>query len=126
MEFVPRPADPDEVRQGKQLIHILPRQDLSQSVRAGDEEQLRVRTVASSQIAQRIDGVVGPGSVDIDAGDGEARIRGWRDDGHQIPMLWTRDLFDVLLVRASGGDQNHLVEVEGRLDLAGRDEVAVV
>src|SRR5699024_3330987 len=36
------------------------------------------------------------------------------------------DLFDVLLVRPSGGDENHLVEVEGRLDLAGRDEVAVV
>src|SRR5699024_12385893 len=67
MEFVPRPADPDEVRQGKQLIHILPRQDLSQSVRAGDEEQLGVRTVASSQIAQRVDGVGGPGPVDIDA-----------------------------------------------------------
>lgn len=41
-------------------------------------------------------------------------------------MLGIGDRLVVLLVGPSGGDEDHLVEVEGRLDLARRDQVSVV
>ncbi|SII70334.1 Uncharacterised protein [Mycobacteroides abscessus subsp. abscessus] len=41
-------------------------------------------------------------------------------------MLGIGDLLGVLLIGPTGGDEDHLVEVEGRLDLARGDEVPVV
>ncbi len=41
-------------------------------------------------------------------------------------MFGWRDIRPVLLPRLAGGDEDDLVEVQERLDLAGSDQVAMV
>ena len=122
---MPGPGDADEVGQLEQLLGVLPRDDLGEGVGAGDEEQLVVGPFCLD-VAQGVDRERRSGSVDVDAADGEARVGGRRDDGHEVAVLGGRDVPVGLLPRLAGGDEDDLVEVEPRLDLTGGHEVAVV
>src|SRR5690606_6782038 len=124
-EVVAGPGDADEVRQGEQFLAVAPGEDLGEGVGAGDEEQVRVR-VERAQVAQGVHGVGGAAAVDVDAAHGELRVLDGGDDRHQIAVLRRGDRPVALLPRLSGGHEDHLVEVEARGDLAGRDEVTVV
>ena len=77
-------------------------------------------------VAQGVDRERRAGPVDVDPADGEARVGGRRDDGHEVAVLGRRDVAVGLLPRLPGGDEDDLVEVEARLDLTGGHEVAVV
>ncbi len=124
-QLVPGPGDADEVRQLPELLGVLPREDLGEGVGAGDEEQLVVGPLRPD-VAQGVDRERRAGPVDVDPADGEARVGGRRDDGHEVAVLGGRDVAVGLLPRLPGGDEDDLVEVEARLDLAGGHEVTVV
>jgi len=62
-------------------------------------------------------GVRRAGPVDVHPGDVEPRVRGRRDDGHQVAVLGLGDLALGLLPRVTGGHEDDLVEVEPRLHL---------
>ena len=53
------------------------------------------------QVPERVDGVGRPGPVDVDPADGEPRVRGGGDDGHQVAVLGLADLLAHLLPRAA-------------------------
>jgi hypothetical protein len=75
------------VRKPEQLVGAMPVEDRLERVGTGDEEQLRVRPEALPQIVQRVDRVRRTLPVDVDAADREPRVRGSRDDRHQIAVL---------------------------------------
>src|SRR5665648_214979 len=122
---MPGPGHPDEVGEVPELVDVLPRQDLGQRIGAGDEEQLRVRTLCV-QVTQGVDGVGRAGPVQVDAADVEARVGGCGNNRHQISVLGRRHHGRVLLPGLTRGHEQDLIEVEERLNLSGSHEVAVM
>src|SRR5665647_6153 len=119
------PGHAHEVGKVPQLIDVLPREDLGQRIGAGDEEQLRVRSLGV-QVAQGVDRVRRAGPVDVDAADGETRVGRCGDDRHQIAVLGRGHHARALLPRLTGRGEHHLIEVEQSLDLAGGHEVTMM
>jgi hypothetical protein len=61
------------MRQGPELVDILPGQDLRQRVCARDKEEVRVRTLGP-KVTQGINGICRTGTVHINAADSETRV----------------------------------------------------
>ena len=125
VEFVTGAAHADELRQTEQLLPVLPRQNRGQCVGAGDEVKIAVG-VQRTQIFQRVIGVGGSGTININATDREPGIRGGGDDRHEVAVLGGGHGATNLLPGPPGRDEHHFVEAEQVGDLAGGDEVAVV
>ena len=123
---VPRTSYPDEVRERDQLVRVPPRQDLRESVRAGDEVQLGQLAVQLFQVAQRVDGERRTAAIDVDPAHGEARVGRRGDHRHEVAILGRRHVSLGLLPRLSGRHEHDLVEVEQARDLAGGDQVTVM
>ena len=117
--------DPHEVREVKNLAVVLPREDVRESVRTRDEEQVVVRQLRT-KVAKRIDRVGLPRSIDIDARNRKARVRSRCDDRHEVTVFGVGNLFARLLPRAPSGDKDHLIKTKNRLDFARGNEVAVM
>src|SRR5439155_26985906 len=125
-QLEPRPGDPDGVGELEHLVDVLPGQDLLQRVGAGDEVQLRRVAVLLAQVTQGVDGVGRSTALDVHPAGGEARVRGGRDHGHQVPVLRRADRLAGFLPGLAGRHEDDLVQPVPAGDLAGGDEVTVV
>ena len=67
-------------------LKVLPVEDLLDGVGARDEEELGVGTLGV-QVPEGVDRVGRAVTVDVDAADGEHRVRRGGDDGHQVAVL---------------------------------------
>jgi hypothetical protein len=114
------------MREGEQFVRVMPGEDLGQGVGAGDEEELVVRCRGGAQVAQRVDGVGGPGPVDVHPADAELGVGRGGDHRHQVPVLGRGDLAGLLLVRLPGRHEDDLVQGEVMRDLARGDQVTMV
>src|ERR1017187_3009080 len=114
------------MRESEEFVHVVPGEHLGQRVGAGDEEKLVLRPGGGAQIAQRVDGVGGPGPVDVDPADAEPGVRRGGDHRHQVAVLGGRDGTEILLVRLAGRHEDDLVQREVVRDLAGGDQVTMM
>ncbi len=94
-----------------QLLDALPRQYLRQGVCSGDEEQFSTR-VGPAKVAKGVGGVRRSVSIDIHPADGESRIGGSGNHGHEIAVFSRANRVSVLPIRLAGGDEDHFVEIE--------------
>ena len=61
-----RTRHPNEVCEVEQFLSATPREDVTQRVGTGDEEQVDVAASLSSQILEGVDGVRVPRTIDVD------------------------------------------------------------
>src|SRR5262245_45250781 len=104
-----RPGHADEMGQVEELIGLLPRKDLVQHVRAGDEEELNLRPVLVLEVAQCVHCVRRTAPVDVDAAHVETGVARRRDHRHQVPVLGGTDRPGALLPRLAGRYKDDLV-----------------
>ncbi len=112
-----------ELRQARRLM---PRRQVAQAVQPHQEEELNVRPQLALEQLHHIHGIVGAGSVGIDAADGE--VIGLRRGQlrHVDAVLEGREA-DILFVRrVAGGDEQHRVQLEMIARLFHQHEMADV
>jgi glycosyltransferase involved in cell wall biosynthesis len=107
----PGRVTPTKWARSKELVDVLPGEDLGEGVGAGDEEQLGVG-VLGAQVAQGVDRVGRAVPVDVHPTDGEARVGGRGDDRHEIAMLGGDTSRPAFCHGCTRGDEDDLVEVE--------------
>ena len=104
---------------------IAPVEELCQAVRSYEKEQFRLRMLLLQQ-GQRLDRVMRPCSVEIDAGDGKGRIAGDSCLDHRHAVMGRRDRPVWFVRRLAGQDEEHTFEPELCAGVLGQYQVAVM
>lgn len=112
-----------KVGQGPQLVGIFPVDDLRDGIGTRDEVELRFGPLRM-YVTQRIDGEGGAVPIDINSANGELRVRGGCNHGHQVAML--TDRCTRLLIGHAGRHKNNFVKTKRLRNLAGCDQMPVV
>ena len=98
------------MRKVPHLTGIFPLHDLRKGICTGYKEKFGIWTQLPD-IAQRIDSIGDPRTVDIYARHNELRIRCCCDNGHEITVFCIRYIRIKLEYRPSCGDKNHFIQI---------------